>query len=319
MSPVTPEPISLISLSADHLPVSSVSTLLLFVSLSAIWGASFLFLRLSVPDLGSWLVALLRVLLAFVALGLVAKGLAWLAKTRGRPGPSNAEARSGVRWQQFAWVGLLNSAIPFALYSFAAKTMLAGYMAILNALVPMWAGLLAVVVLREPLRLSLLASVVLAMAGIVVLVGLSPVEVNLAFVLAALACVGATVCYAVAGHLTRRWLSGVSAFDSALYSLAFASMALLPFGLAEAPQANFTLQASLAVVAVALLCSALAYLLFFRLIRTVGPIKATTVTFMIPAFGVLWGSLFLGEPLTVNVLIGFGMVALASLIAMRWA
>ncbi|MFM1787724.1 MAG: hypothetical protein RLZZ166_191, partial [Pseudomonadota bacterium] len=69
----------------------------------------------------------------------------------------------------------------------------------------------------------------------------------------------------------------------------------------------------------ALLCSAFAYLLFFRLIQAVGPTKATTVTFMIPAFGVLWGSLFLGEPLTINVMIGFLMVALASLIAMRWA
>ncbi|MFZ9104006.1 MAG: DMT family transporter [Burkholderiaceae bacterium] len=289
------------------MPISPAQTAILFVSLSAIWGASFLFLRLSVPDLGSWLVALLRVLLAFLALGLV--GLIWRLH----------RLRVQVPWQRFALIGLLNSAVPFALYSYAAKSMLAGYMAILNALVPMWAGLLAVVFLKERLRPTLLFSVVLAMTGIVVLVGLSPVDLTTGFLLAALACVGATVCYAIAGILTRRWLEGVSSFQSALYSLAFASAALLPFGVLQLPQAHFSLKASLAVCAVALLCSAFAYLLFFRLIRAVGPTKATTVTFMIPAFGVLWGSLFLGEPLTVNVMIGFLMVALASLIAMRWA
>jgi drug/metabolite transporter (DMT)-like permease len=289
------------------LPISPAQTAILFVSLSAIWGASFLFLRLSVPDLGSWLVALLRVLLAFLALGLV--GLIWRLH----------RMRVHIPWQRFAIIGLLNSAIPFALYSYAAQVMLAGYMAILNALVPMWAGLLAVMLLKERLRLTLVLSVALAMTGIVVLVGLSPVDLTAGFLLAALACVGATVCYAFAGILTRRWLDGVSSFQSALYSLAFASAALLPFGLWQFPQAHFTLKASLAVLAVALLCSAFAYLLFFRLIRAVGPTKATTVTFMIPAFGVLWGSLFLGEPLTINVMIGFAMVALASLIAMRWA
>ena len=287
--------------------ISPAQTAILFVSLSAIWGASFLFLRLSVPDLGSWLVALLRVLLAFLALGLL--GLIWRLH----------RMRVHVPWQRFAVIGLLNSAIPFALYSYAAQFMLAGYMAILNALVPMWAGLLAVMLLRERLRLTLVFSVALAMTGIVVLVGLSPVDMTAGFLLAAFACVGATVCYAFAGILTRRWLDGVSSFQSALYSLAFASAALLPFGLLQFPQAHFTLKASLAVLAVALLCSAFAYLLFFRLIRAVGPTKATTVTFMIPAFGVLWGSLFLGEPLTINVMIGFVMVALASLIAMRWA
>jgi drug/metabolite transporter (DMT)-like permease len=289
------------------LPISPAQTAILFVSLSAIWGASFLFLRLSVPDLGSWLVALLRVLLAFLALGLV--GLIWRLH----------RMRVHIPWQRFAIIGLLNSAIPFALYSYAAQVMLAGYMAILNALVPMWAGLLAVMLLKERLRLTLVLSVALAMTGIVVLVGLSPVDLTAGFLLAAFACVGATVCYAFAGILTRRWLDGVSSFQSALYSLAFASAALLPFGLWQFPQAHFTLKASLAVLAVALLCSAFAYLLFFRLIRAVGPTKATTVTFMIPAFGVLWGSLFLGEPLTINVMIGFVMVALASLIAMRWA
>ena len=289
------------------MPISPAQTAILFVSLSAIWGASFLFLRLSVPDLGSWLVALLRVLLAFLALGLV--GLIWRLH----------RMRVHIPWQRFAIIGLLNSAIPFALYSYAAQVMLAGYMAILNALVPMWAGLLAVILLKERLRLTLVFSVALAMTGIVILVGLSPVDLTAGFVLAALACVAATVCYAIAGILTRRWLDGVSSFQSALYSLAFASAALLPFGLWQFPQAHFTLKASLAVLAVALLCSAFAYLLFFRLIRAVGPTKATTVTFMIPAFGVLWGSLFLGEPLTINVMIGFAMVALASLIAMRWA
>lgn len=277
----------------------------LFVALAAIWGASFLFLRVAAPAFGAGLAAELRVGIAFLALAL----LAWVwPAIRHRGGQLPAHV---ARWH-FWVVGALNSAVPFALYGLAALSLPAGYLAILNALVPLWGGLLAAVFLGEALRLRLVLGVVFAALGVSLLVQLGPVAVNAQTLLAAAACAGATFCYAVAGMLTKRWLSEVNAFESALRSLGPASVLLLPIALVEAPHAQPTAMAWWSVAALGLLCSAVAYLLFFRLIRAVGPIKATSVTFLIPGFGVFWGFVFLGEPLTLGMGLGLLLVIAAS-------
>lgn len=290
---------------------------LAFVTLAAVWGASFLFLRLAVPDFGPILSAELRVGIAWLAL-TVFSGMAALR----RFGPFTAaesfpKTRLPIAWWKMALVGLTNSALPFALYGFAALTLPAGYLAILNALVPLWGGLIAAAFLGQPLRWTLFAAVGLAALGISQMVRLGPVPVDAQTLFAALACAAATLCYAVAGQLTRLWLSGITAVRSARTTLGFASLCILPFIATDLQQASPTAVGWTAVLALGLVSSALAYLLFFWLLKQLGPVRASSVTFLIPAFGVVWGALFLGEPIGAPVLIGLGLVVLASVLVQR--
>jgi len=281
--------------------------LLLFFGLAAIWGASFLFLRYASPAFGPILAAELRVSIAFFCLLVLSSLLAIFRERSSGPTP----------WRAFTVVAALNSAVPFALYGYAALHLPAGYLAILNALVPLWGGLLATVFLGERLRLGLVGAVVLAGVGVGMIVQLGPVSLNLQTGFAVLACAGATLCYAIAGQLTTRFLSNRSPLENATKSLGMASLLLLPLIVFDLPTAEPTPQAWASVLALGLLCSAFAYLLFFRLIAQLGPIKATSVTFLIPAFGVLWGHLFLDEPLTWVMGVGFALVLVASLIVLQ--
>lgn len=284
-------------------------TIALLVLLGALWGASFLFLRIAAPEFGAALTAELRVGLAWLALGVIA----WLWPWAG----SQSRLTGGAGWRSYALIGLLNSALPFALYGLAAFSLPAGYMAILNSLVPLWGGILATRWLSQPLRPSLLIGVVLAAIGVSLVVQLGPLAISLEVLLGVLACMGATLCYAVAGLLTQGLLSGSSGFASALHSLFYATCWLLPLGLLQVPTAHPTPKAWMAVSALALASTALAYLIYFRLVRDLGPIRVSSVTFLIPAFGVLWGVIFLDEQLTASMLLGFALVLSASALVLK--
>ena len=290
-----------------------------FVSLAALWGSSFLFLRLAVPDFGPILAAELRVGIAWIILSLLVGAGVFRRyireKLRQTPAPSSSAPP--LVWWQMAIVGLTNSALPFALYGFAALSLPAGYLAILNALAPLWGALLASIFLGQSVRWTLVAGVLLAGLGISLLMRLGPVEVNTQTLLAGLACAGATFFYAIAGQLTRRWLSQVSAVHSARATLGYATLWILPFIASDVAAATPTPVAWGAVLALGIVSSALAYLLFFWLLKQIGPVRASSVTFLIPGFGVLWGALFLGEPLSLHVFAGLALVVVASLLVQR--
>jgi len=290
-----------------------------FVSLAALWGSSFLFLRLAVPDFGPILAAELRVGIAWIILSLLVGAGVFRRYIREKlqqtPAPSSSAPP--LVWWQMAIVGLTNSALPFALYGFAALSLPAGYLAILNALAPLWGALLASIFLGQSVRWTLVAGVLLAGLGISLLMRLGPVEVNTQTLLAGLACAGATFFYAIAGQLTRRWLSQVSAVHSARATLGYATLWILPFIASDVAAATPTPVAWGAVLALGIASSALAYLIFFWLLKQIGPVRASSVTFLIPGFGVLWGALFLGEPLSLHVFAGLALVVVASLLVQR--
>ncbi|MFM1880008.1 MAG: hypothetical protein RLZZ344_242 [Pseudomonadota bacterium] len=292
---------------------------LAFVGLAALWGSSFLFLRLAVPDFGPVLAAELRVGIAWIILSLLVGAGVFrrYLRLRTASGAGPEMVNTLPPWWQMALVGLTNSALPFALYGFAAISLPAGYLAILNSLVPLWGALLGSMFLGQSVRWTLLAGVLLAGLGISLLVQLGPVAVTGQTLLAGLACAGATLCYAIAGQLTRRWLSHLSAVHSARSTLGYASLWILPFIAPDASAATPTAVGWGAVLALGMVSSALAYLLFFWLLKQIGPVRASSVTFLIPGFGVLWGALFLGEPLSLNVLVGLTLVVFASLLVQR--
>ncbi len=279
--------------------------------LTAIWGASFLFMRIVAPVLGSMPTAFFRASIGL--LGLLA--IVWLMR---------------VRWQfngklkHCLMLGVINAGIPSAMYCLAALVLPAGYSAIFNATTPMMGVLIGMLFFAEALTLSKAAGVAIGLFGVAVLTRTGPVAFDLDLLLGAAACLVATACYGVAGFLTRRWIGQQGGLDNrltALASLAGASLFLLPlFGgsLWLQPPASWGgLEVWLSLAGLGLLCTALAYVLYFRLLSDIGPIKASTTTFLIPPFGVLWGALLLDEPLSWAYLYGGVLIAIALWLVVR--
>ncbi|HZW23509.1 DMT family transporter [Noviherbaspirillum sp.] len=267
--------------------------------LAAIWGASFLFMRIVAPVLGALWTAEIRVAVA----GLAMLGFMLLMK-RGM----NFRAH----WKQYLVLGTMNSALPFALFSYAALTLPAGYSAILNATSPLWGALVGAAVLGETLTPRKIAGLVTGVVGVAFLVRLGPAQFSPEVLLAALACVSAALCYGIAGAYSKKKSSGIAPPLMATGSQLGAALVLLPFLPLSPIRGEVTPFVMLITLLLALLCSAVAYFIYFRLIADVGPTKALTVTFLIPLFALVWGTLFLGEAINLNTVIGCGMVVLAT-------
>lgn len=272
-----------------------------FFLLAAIWGASFLFMRLAALELGALPMAALRVAVAtlFLLPLLVAKGH-WPALRQ--------------HWRPVFFVGLLNSAIPFALFGFAVVHISTGLSAILNATVPLFGALVAWVWLKDPPGLSRSVGLAIGFGGVVLLASgqasFQPNASGVAPVWAVLACLAATSCYALAASFTRKHLPTmpplVAATGSqmgAMFALALPALWFRPDHMPSAPAWG-------ALIALGVLCTGIAYVIYFRLIDRAGPSRALTVTFMIPVFAIVYGVLLLGEQVTSWMLL-CGLVILA--------
>ncbi|NER80546.1 MAG: DMT family transporter [Leptolyngbya sp. SIO1D8] len=270
--------------------------------LAAVWGGSFLFMRIAAPELGPiWLIGM-RVLLAGLALLplLIKQGL-WQQLHR--------------HWRPLLIVGLLNSALPFSLLAFASLSLPTGITAILNGTAPFFGVAVAFVWLHERLTVSQVLGLILGFAGVVVLVGLQETAITPAFGLAISAGLTAAAMYAIATPFIRLNLKGVPSLVIATGSQLSAAgwlIPLLPFTCpANLPSGNVVL----AVLALALLSTSLAYIFYFRLIQAVGSTRALTVTYLIPLFAMLWGAIVLNEAITLAMVIGSGLILVGTAIA----
>lgn len=269
------------------------------VLLAALWGGSFLFMRYAAPAFGALPLMWLRVAIATACLLPV-------LVLRGQVGA--LRARIGV----VTVMGLFNSAIPFVLIAWATLSITAGLASILNAAVPIMTALIGAVWLRDRLGAGRVAGLVIGMAGVVLLAADKADFKPGGSGWALLAMVGATLCYGFAANFTKRHLTGVPPMVNAAGSQIVSAVALTPFALWAWPAHS---PAPLAWAAAAVLgvgCTAIAYVLFFRLIERVGASRAVTVTFLVPVFGTLWGALFLGESVTVSMLLGGAVVLLGT-------
>ena len=276
------------------------------VLLAALWGASFLFMRLGAHEFGA-------VPLAAVRVGLASLMLLPLLASRAQLG----ELRT--HWRGLLLVGLLNSAVPFALFSFAALSITAGLSSIVNATTPLWTAVVAFVWLRQGLTRWRALGLVIGFAGVAFLAwdkaSFKP-GADHAGLWAVLACALATLCYGIAANATKRLLSGVPPLVVATGSQAAAALLL---ALPAAWLWPATLPGAVAwgaVAALAALCTALAYLLYFRLMSRVGPTNAVSVTFLIPLFAMLWGALFLQEAVTAQMVAGGAIVLVGIALAL---
>lgn len=267
--------------------------------LAALWGGSFLFMRYAVPDFGVVPLIWLRVTLASVCL----LPLLLLKRQFG-----------ALRRQAGALtvMGLFNSGLPFLLIAWATLSITAGLASIMNAMTPVFTALIGALWLGDRLDGRRGLGLLLGLAGVALLAAdkadFRPGGSGWAIVAMLLA----TVCYGFAANHTRRYLQGVPALVNATGTQLVSALVLLPPALWSWPERMPGLGPWLAALVLGVACSALAYLLFFRLIARVGASRAVTVTFLVPVFGTLWGALFLGEPVTASMLAGGAVVLLGT-------
>lgn len=271
--------------------------------LAALWGGSFLFMRITAPAFGPWAMAGLRVAGAALLLLPVVHWRGDWAQLR-------------AHWPALAVVGLTNSALPFALFGYAALHLTGGLSAIFNAATPLFGALFAWLWLREALTGWRVAGLALGFVGVAGLV-MARTQVGLAdgAGLAVLACLLAPVLYGFSANFAKRHLATAPSMVVAAGSQTAAALALaLPAALTW-PAASPGVQAWAMMLALSVLSTGLAYVLFFRLIARAGPAFALTVTYLVPLFAVVWGALFLGESLTLPMALGCAVILLGTALA----
>jgi drug/metabolite transporter (DMT)-like permease len=275
-----------------------------FILLAAIWGASFLLMKLGAADFGPFLTAFLRVLLASAFLLPL---LAW----RGQISALKSN------YKAILFVGMLNSGIPFVLFSFAVLHISTGLSSILNATVPLWGALVAWLWLKDrPANLRILG-LVIGFAGVAALSwGKATFQAGAASPgMAVIACLLATLCYGIAASFTKKYLTGVPPLASATGSQIGAAILLAAPGLMSIPAQAHGWQAWFAIILLAFFCTAVAYIMYFRIIERAGPARAVAVTFLIPVFGVGYGAILLGEKITLTMVVCGAVIVLGTALA----
>lgn len=221
---------------------------------------------------------------------------------------------------------MINSGAPFALYALAAQFLPTGYSAIFNATTPMMGVIIGALFFAEALTMSKMIGVVFGLGGVALLTRTGPVAFDVELLIGAVACLGATACYGFGGFLTRRWINargGLSSELVAFGSEAGAALCLLPLfalSLFTSPPVSWGNETVwLSLIALGIGCTAFAYILYFRLLSDIGPVRTLTVTFIIPPFGILWGALFLGEPLDWAYAYGRALIGVALWLILKQA
>ena len=270
-------------------------TLLELGLLAAIWGASFMFQRVAAPDLGALPLGEIRLVLGAAVL------LPFLWRDRA------AFPRS--LWPKLALVGAINSAVPFALFAWAAQHAPAGVVAISNSMAVLFTALVGFLFYGERIGDKRIVALFAGFAGVVVLASAKTAGASIGW--AVLAGTSAAFLYGVGVNLIRHQLAGLPPIALAAATLSCAALLLLPFAVWSWPSAPVPTQSWLAAAALGIVCSGIAYALYYRLIQRVGAGRAVTVTYLVPLFAVIWAWLLLGEVPTARMFAA-GALILAS-------
>jgi len=243
------------------------------------------------PALGPIVTADLRVLIAAVALVLYLRAIGL-----------------AVHWRRFGRhylvVGIFNAALPFSFFAFAALHIPASYSAILNATSPLFGALFSALWLHEKITGRKIAGFALGISGVALVTQLGAGGFGAMALWGMAACLGAALCYGVGGTYAKAFAGGANPKAIATASQLVASVLLLPFTPLAPPPGPVTTLVVINMVVFSLSCSGLAFLLYFRLIADIGSTKALTVTFLMPAFTMIWAAIFLGEGVTMQMIAG---------------
>jgi drug/metabolite transporter (DMT)-like permease len=268
------------------------------IALSALWGASFMLIRIASPLLGPSVLAAGRIGVATLTLAILMRAMRhrWPLK----------------HWRELALLGTLSVALPFSLFSWAALTIPAGYSALLNSTAVVFGIFAAAWMKEDTLTLRKLIGCLCGLGGVALIVGLGPTQPTREVILAALACTAGSACYGISTPMMKRAITRMQPLEIAAGIHAMALVLLLPGAAWNWPQAHFTPGAVAAVAIMGVITSGLAYWLHIRIMVHVTPVAAMSPIFMIPIFGVTWGHLFLDEALSTGIYAGGALVLLAS-------
>jgi drug/metabolite transporter (DMT)-like permease len=270
----------------------------MLLALAALWGASFLFMRVAVPSLGPVVLADARVAIAGVAL------LAYAAVIGARPALR-------ARWRDYLLLGAINAAVPFTLLSAAELEIEASLAAVLNAMAPLCGAIVGAVWLGQRVTGTAKIGLVLGVAGVALVVGLSPFTIDLPFIAAVVACLAAAFAYGIGANLVKLRFTGEPPLALAIGQQLAAALVLLPLVPLVPVRATPDATDIACLLALALASTGIAYLLYFRLLAELGPTGGMTVIYVVPVFGVLWGAVFLDEAIHLSTIAG-GAVILVS-------
>lgn len=285
--------------------------LIIFISLSFMWSLSFIFYRVGVPEFGSMSFASLRVIFAGLTM------LVFIAIN-----PSHLRVMR-MHWKLLSIVGLVSTAIPFVLFSYAAQSVNAGVLAVLNAAVPMMSGFIASTFFDEKLSKKQILGLFIGITGIVILMseslfggaslsGLGSGLLPMGYAL--LGCVG----YAVGANVTRNYLQDTSPVAITVGAMLIASMVMLPIGVYEFPYGqSISLKAWVSVVCIGVFSTAIAFIFINELIKSIGPMRATSITLVIPIFAIIFGYILLGEALDTAAIIGSAVILVGTYLSLN--
>ena len=279
-----------------------MSYVVLLLVLGAIWGGSFLFMRIAVNDFGPVPLVEMRLALGSALL------LPFLWRDR--------EKFTLRRWPMMAFIGLMNSALPFLLFAWAAERAPAGVGAIANGMTALCAALMGFRFFHEKLSSRQSIALVAGFAGIIVLASGKMAGMSVGW--ASIAGAVASLMYGLGAHMARRHLQGLPPAALAAVTLGSGALLAAPFAIATWPRHAIPMKSWLSAGALGMLCTGIAFAMFYRLIEKVGANRTTIVTYLIPPFGVAWGWLFLDEPVTLTMSIACVLILGSVALSQNW-
>lgn len=268
---------------------------LLLLLVSAIWGSSFIFMKVLVPVFGPALTASFR-LLSGAGFLLIIFAL------------TNYKINWKKNYVIFIIIGITNSAIPFFLYSFAAQYIPASINVILNSTAPMFGAIFSYFIVKEKLSYQKIIGLMLGTVGVGIITSFTFASGSMQLILSVLACITAALLYGLSGVITKKYASNIEAKELAAGSMFFAGISLLPLMFVFPIVGEVTILITLELIVFGILCTSIAYLIYYSLIKQIGVVKVLTVTYLMPAFGILWSFIFLNESISLSTILGLTVI-----------
>ncbi|MBL6010629.1 EamA family transporter [Bacillus halotolerans] len=269
--------------------------------LASLFGASFLFIKIASPSLGPLFLIESRVGIAAISLFIFARLLKQKIEIK-------------YKWKELMILGAINAAIPFVLIAYAELNISASLAAIINSTTPLFSVIISILWLNEGKNMRTFLGIIMGCIGVGILVGWSPIQLNVKVILSIVAISLAALFYGIGGVYSKRAFQDMKSFDLAIGQQLGASIVLLPFALLDMPNKLPSIGVTISVLGLAIFSTSVAYLLYFYLIKNIGPTKTVSVTLLVPIFGIIWGVLFLDERTTLSTYIGLSVVLMSILL-----
>ncbi len=269
----------------------------LLLLISAIWGGSFIFMKELSPVFGPILTSSFRLLSASIFLFIVYFFQGYQINWK-------------KNYKMFLILGIGNSAVPFTLYAYAALYISPSISVILNSTAPMFGAMFVYLIVKESLSYKQISGLVLGTLGVGVVSSVTFLEGSNEVYLSVIACVVAALLYGLSGVITKKYASHIEAKELTLGSIFIAGLLLLPFMVFSPISGTVTLGLIITLIIFGVLCTAVAYLVYYKLIKEIGTVKALSVTYLMPVFGIFWSYIFYSEIIGISILLGLILIFL---------